>query len=108
MTIVTSPRETGTSWSQVRDRIDRGETGDKRAVGDPAAAPLGTDAEAGGVSTPPESVARSAAAETAGTAARAAAQGHTPRPSPRTSLVLALLAVAALALILAAALTLAP
>lgn len=33
---------------QLRIRIDRGETGDKVAASDPAAAPLGTDAEAGG------------------------------------------------------------
>ncbi len=33
---------------RLRDRIDRGETGDKVAFSDPAAAPLGTDAEAGG------------------------------------------------------------
>lgn len=105
---MTNPRESPASWSQVRDRIDRGETGDKRAVEDPAAAPLGTDAEAGGASTPSEAIARSAAAETAGAAASAVAQGRTPRPSLRTSLVLALVALAAVALILAAALTLAP
>ena len=34
--------------ARLRDRIDRGETGDKVAFSDPAAAPLGTDAEAGG------------------------------------------------------------
>jgi len=33
---------------QLRDRIDRGETGEKVAMPDPAAAPLGTDAEAAG------------------------------------------------------------
>jgi hypothetical protein len=33
-----------TNWSQIRARIDRGETGDKRAAADPATAPLGTDA----------------------------------------------------------------
>jgi hypothetical protein len=33
---------------QLRIRIDRGETGDKVAAPDPAAAPLGTDDEAGG------------------------------------------------------------
>lgn len=32
----------------LRDDIDRGKTGDKVNVSDPAAAPLGTDAEAGG------------------------------------------------------------
>lgn len=34
--------------AQLRARIDRGETGEKVAVSDPAAAPLGTDDEAGG------------------------------------------------------------
>lgn len=33
---------------QLRDDIDRGRSGDKIAAGDPAAAPLGTDDEAGG------------------------------------------------------------
>lgn len=33
---------------RLRIAIDRGETGDKVAYPDPAAAPLGTDAEAGG------------------------------------------------------------
>jgi hypothetical protein len=37
---------------QLRDDIDRGRTGDKVAFPDPAAAPLGTDAEAAG--TPPD------------------------------------------------------
>jgi hypothetical protein len=36
---------------QLRDDIDSGRTGDKVAFSDPAAAPLGTDDEAGG--TPP-------------------------------------------------------
>lgn len=34
--------------AQLRARIDKGETGEKVAVSDPAAAPLGTDDEAGG------------------------------------------------------------
>ena len=37
--------------ARLRDRIDRGGAGDKVAFSDPAAAPLGTDAEAAG--TPP-------------------------------------------------------
>ncbi|HEV7346478.1 MAG TPA: hypothetical protein VGN60_12690 [Devosia sp.] len=36
---------------QLRNRIDQGLTGEKIPMPDPAAAPLGTDAEAGG--TPP-------------------------------------------------------
>lgn len=42
-------RETGSAGAaQLREHIDRGGTGDKVAFSDPAAAPLGTDAEAGG------------------------------------------------------------
>ena len=36
---------------QLRTEIDAGETGDKVAFPDPATAPLGTDAEAGGQTT---------------------------------------------------------
>ncbi|XEX99088.1 hypothetical protein P7L64_03785 (plasmid) [Tistrella bauzanensis] len=41
--------------AQLRDRIDRGETGDKVPLVDPAAAGLGTDDEAAG--TPPDAAA---------------------------------------------------
>jgi hypothetical protein len=37
------------TMDQIRASIDRGQTGDKVAHPDPAAAPLGTDDEAGGV-----------------------------------------------------------
>ena len=39
--------------AQLRNEIDRGETGDKVAAPDPAAAPLGTDDEAAGVGAQP-------------------------------------------------------
>ena len=39
------------SSEQLRSDIDSGQTGDKVDHADPAAAPLGTDAEAGGSST---------------------------------------------------------
>lgn len=42
------PRTGDPNWDQVRRRVDTGATGDKVAFPDPAAAPLGTDAEAGG------------------------------------------------------------
>ena len=71
-------RELGTG----PDRIDRGETGDKQAVEDPAVAPLGTDAQAGGSST-----------------------GGKCR---RALVALALAAMAAASVIIAVALTLAP
>lgn len=45
------------NWSRVRDKTDRGELGDKVDHPDPAAAPLGTDEEAGGRTTPPEDIA---------------------------------------------------
>ena len=41
---------------QLRRDIDRGRTGDKIEVSDPAAAPLGTDEEAAGTPTPGEAV----------------------------------------------------
>ncbi|MDB5365370.1 MAG: hypothetical protein JWM77_1297 [Rhodospirillales bacterium] len=46
---------------QYRHQTDAGRFGDKVAVGDPAAAPIGTDEEAGGFSTPPHIVAETAA-----------------------------------------------
>ena len=46
------------NWAQVRDQTDSGRTGDKVCASDPAAAPLGTDEEAGGHATAPEDIAR--------------------------------------------------
>lgn len=46
-------------WAQVRRKTDSGETGDKVNHPDPAAAPLGTDEEAGGAATPLEEIAAS-------------------------------------------------
>lgn len=42
------PRSDPKTADRLRKDIDRGRTGDKTAYPDPAAAPLGTDAEAGG------------------------------------------------------------
>lgn len=42
--------------ARLRDDIDRGEAADKVGFPDPAAAPLGTDAEAGGFSPTPDEV----------------------------------------------------
>jgi len=42
--------------AKLRDDIDNGRSGDKIGFPDPAAAPLGTDAEAGGASPTPEQV----------------------------------------------------
>jgi hypothetical protein len=82
-------------------------TGDKRAAEDPAAAALGTDAEAGGSSTDREHITRSAAAEQAGPAARAATQGRTVTRPRRTLLVLTLGAIAVVGVVAAVALALA-
>lgn len=46
------------NWSQARKRTDKGKTHDKVNFPDPAAAPLGTDEEAGGARTSPEAIAR--------------------------------------------------
>jgi len=48
---------------QIREAIDSGSTGEKVGMPDPAAAPLGTDAEAAG--TPPTAGERELAARTA-------------------------------------------
>lgn len=98
-------RDAPTNWAQARAQIDRGETGDKIAALDPAAAPLGTDAEAGGAPTKPEDIARSAHQQMQGAPARATAQA--PRPSMRSRLVpwlvvgLALAAAVVVALLVA-------
>ncbi len=42
--------------AQLRDRIDAGQSGDKIGFPDPAAAPLGTDAEAAGAPPDPATV----------------------------------------------------
>jgi hypothetical protein len=96
------------NWAQVRDRIDRGETGDKKAVEDPAVAPLGTDAEAAGSRTRREYIARSVAAEDAGPKARAAAQGRTVARPRRALVAFAVALIAVAAVVLAVALALAP
>ncbi len=47
------------NWAQARKETDTGRTHDKVNHPDPAAAPLGTDEEAGGATTPPEDIAAS-------------------------------------------------
>lgn len=47
------------NWSQARHQTDSGKTQDKVDYPDPAAAPLGTDEEAGGARTPREEIAKS-------------------------------------------------
>lgn len=50
-------RRTISTSAELRSAIDRGLTGDKIAALDPAAAPLGTDDEAAGVSVDPSLIA---------------------------------------------------
>lgn len=97
--------EASLNWAQARARIDRGDTGDKIAVNDPAAAPLGTDAEAGGVSTSAGDIARSIALQSEGEAARAAAQA--PRTAGRRQLLPWLVVTLALAVAVIVALVVA-
>jgi hypothetical protein len=83
---------------QLRDRIDQGATGEKIAAPDPAAAPLGTDAEAGG--SPPT------ASERKLEAASAPQETAEPRqPLPGGVVYLAL--IAALAIVIVAIVVLA-
>ena len=88
--------EAPSNWAQARAQIDRGETGDKIAVNDPAAAPLGTDAEAGGASTAAEDIAHSARMQTLGEHARAAARA--PHTADRRQLLPWLVVILALAI----------
>jgi hypothetical protein len=90
--------------AQARAAIDRGETGDKIAHPDPATAPLGTDAEAGGAAIVGEPGAPSLDAPDPGPAARTMAEA--PRTAARrryvpwlvAGLAVALAAIAALAI----------
>jgi hypothetical protein len=77
---------------QLRHAIDKGATGDKVRSGDPAAAPLGTDAEAGGTSPSTSEIATDAAAT---------AHRDRAHPSPRSGplIYLAIVAVIAAALV---------
>ncbi|HET9229895.1 MAG TPA: hypothetical protein VFO00_01320 [Vitreimonas sp.] len=66
--------------AQLRGDINSGKTGDKTPGFDPAAAPMETDAEAGGAPPTPEEVAQARANERRGIEARrnAAAPEKTP------------------------------
>lgn len=85
--------------AELRGAINRGETGDKRAMGDPAAAPLGTDEEAGG--TPPSP--QQAAVELAqGKEIGRVAGGDDRAAASRTIWISALVAALVLAVLLTA------
>lgn len=90
---------------RLRDEIDRGGTGDKVAFPDPAAAPLGTDAEAGG--SPPtvaevREAERREKARTDGAATNGAPADRRPSHSRGNARVLTAFAAAVAALFLVA------
>jgi hypothetical protein len=72
-------RRRGPNAAQLRGDIDRGRTGDKTPGVDPAAAPMETDAEAGGTPPTPEEIAQAREAERRGPGRRNAAD---PRKTP--------------------------
>lgn len=104
--------ETATA-AQLKDDINSGRTGDKVGGFDPAAAPLGTDDEAGGASLSPEALALARRQERASGGDSANANAAEPRlqpnaahsPGPRIAPALVGLAAGA-ALVIAAALIL--
>ncbi len=67
---------------QLRDDIDTGHTGDKVGYTDPASAPLGTDAEAGGASPTAAEVSQARTAETRRPDAPAADTGRPVSSEP--------------------------
>ena len=76
---------------QIRNAIDRGATGEKVAYLDPAAAPLGTDAEAGG--HPPTKQERALDA-------RSRTLNHERQPVNGVPIYLAMLALVAAAILI--------
>ena len=85
--MATSPASSSTSsrgatTDQLRDAIDRGRTGSKVPARDPAAAPLGTDDEAGGAPTDPRVVKETLERETANRAAHPHGQQQPPGSAP--------------------------
>ena len=93
------PRRAPTS-DEIRRRIDSGEAADKVDFPDPAAAPLGTDAEAGGA--PPGETARERAARDAqkGDLVQAAREARRPSPPLVTIGFFVLIAVFAIAIVI--------
>ncbi len=68
--------------SRLRADIDSGRAGDKTDFSDPAAAPLGTDAEAGGTPPGDAEIARARDAETAGPPRDSHANAQAEAPDP--------------------------
>jgi hypothetical protein len=91
----------------LRQAIDSGKTADKVPGLDPAAAPLGTDAEAGGATASPDLIAADAHLESQAPPPRSAPNAANPELAPdgagaRTSYSVPILIGVALGLVLAA------
>lgn len=88
------PKPDAAASQQKRDAIDRGLEGDKVNYPDPATAPLGTDAEAGGEASSRQT--------TRGSAVRpeAAPRPNDPNPPRRGPMQVFLLAIAAVAAVI--------
>ena len=84
---------------QIRDSIDSGKTGEKVRMPDPAAAPLGTDAEAGG-NTP---TAQERRLDVKSTPRHERAPAHPATGSALYFAAIALIAVAIVLIVMAAA-----
>ena len=89
----------GAQSARLRDDIDRGSTGDKVAFSDPAAAPLGTDAEPGG--SPTELGAMAEARKAEGESKEPRQPKKSPAELQRTSHPRPLVTVAVLAVVIA-------
>jgi hypothetical protein len=61
--MMSGDKERGGTAERLRADIDSGRAGDKVAAPDPSAAPLGTDEEAGGMTTPEEALEKARQAE---------------------------------------------
>ena len=70
------PAGSAATTAQLQRDIDSGATGDKVPILDPAAAPVGTDAEAAGTPPSPQVVAATRRAEQAGSAPEPSGLGH--------------------------------
>jgi hypothetical protein len=93
--------EPPTNWAQARAQIARGATCDKIAVEDPAAAPLGTDAEAAGTPMPAADIARSVQLQRDAHATAPTARSADRRLVPWLVVILALVVAVILALVVA-------
>ena len=95
----TAPATAAPNVTHLRRDIEAGATGDKLPMLDPAASPLGTDDEAGGVPPTSAEVAAARAAERGAESASRGVGGNTgPNPARVPLLLLAAVALAGAAL----------